>query len=148
MHVVDFSHMIAVFFSLICPRPRWLAFSAAFWFAVMFLVHSLPFWIRLMLDEKFFFESILQRISGWIYFPPRKTPMTLDHCLKLKPDLLRAHTFYQIIPKHSSEASIYSETENQMFPCRCVKPVLSSTYSLKPQTGDDAFHRILSCKWE
>lgn len=89
-----------------------------------------------------------KEFPGEYIFLQEKQPWPLITAWKLKPHLLRAHTCYQTTPKHSSEASIYSEAENLMFPCRCVKPVLSSTHSLKSQTGDDAFHRILCRKWE
>lgn len=54
--------------------------------------------------------NILQWISGRIYFP-LKTPMTLDHCLLQKSDLLRAYFLPNNI-KTFQWGLIYSETEN------------------------------------
>lgn len=75
-----------------------------------------------------------------------KTPMILDHCRLLKPDPLRALVFCNV--KTFQRGLIYSETENPAVSCPCINPACSSTRSLKPQTGEDAFHRILCCKWD
>lgn len=45
-----------------------------------------------------------------------KTRMTFDHCRLLKPDLLRALIFYQIILKHSSEAGFIQKLRIKCFP--------------------------------